>query len=478
MVVAIGGLVALTTGAIPIVALAVVALLAAVIVAARPDAAALLAVAILYSNAAVVAINQHGVPGAGAFVVPLLLLVTISYRVFARREPLLLPRAALWVVALLVIQIIGAMASREPIVATEGVKTFILEGLLLFVLLTNALRGYEMIRLAAIVVVVAAGVLGSLALVKGAIGGGEVGGFATTSKAVVNKDEGGGEKRHAGPIGEQNRWAQTLAVVLPVAVALGFADRSRTTRLLARAGIVGIAVGIVTTYSRGAVVGLALTGLVAVALRWVSARKAVAVAVVAAIGLAIVAPVFAGRASTVVSARSSIDGSAGEEGGDGSFANRATEATAALAVFFRHPVVGVGPGLFPTYFQDEARRLGADRIVGVNRESHNLYLGLAAEMGLTGLIAFGGVVGSIFGPVVAVRTRHLRRRPDVAGLATGMALALVTYLTTGLFLHFGYIRYFWLLAALAAAMGMVHVEDEEPTALAARTGAPQRTGEI
>ena len=148
-------------------------------------------------------------------------------------------------------------------------------------------------------------------------------------------------------------------------------------------------------------------------------------------------------------------------------------ASAAVAVFVHHPVVGVGPGLFPTYFQDEARRLGADRIVGVDRQAHNLYLGLAAETGILGVLAFGGVLVATLAPLASARRRLRADRPDLASLSTGYAMAVVVYLTTGLFLHFAYIRYFWLIAGLAAAAGVV--AREEQATLAAPPRVPAAT---
>lgn len=473
VVVAVGA--AAATGAVPLAALVAVGLIAAVLVAARPGVAALVAVGLLYSNAVVIAVNSHGAPGAMAAMVPLLFMVTVSFRIFARREPFVLPRPGLWVVALLLAQALGAMSSRDPISSVGTWQASLLEGLLLFLLVTNAIRGYEMIRMAALVLVIAAAALGTLTLVQDVTGAkGDFGGFATKSKAVVGQDSSGnGSSRHAGPIGEQNRWAQSLAVVLPLAIGLALTDRVRAVRLTARIAIPGILVGIVLTYSRGAVVGLVLTGLVALALRWVRVKVAVAVAAVAIIALGALAPVYVTRASTVVNAGSSVSGSASAQA-DGSISNRTTEAYAAIAVFSRHPIIGVGVGLFPTYFQDEARKQGAARIVGVNREAHDLYLGIAAESGLLGLMAFAGLSGSILSSLATVRRRAQGIRDDVAGLATGFALAFVTYLTTGIFLHFAYIRYFWMLAALAAAMGMVKVV--APGANPAFEGGPANNG--
>ncbi len=462
-IVAVGGAcgVAGVVGFVAVAGLA--AVLAGVLVLARPQYAGHVAIGLVLSNAPVVLLREHGLPGAVAFLVPLLLAVSLGHRTFVRREPLVLPHAVVWAVALLVVQIVSALASRDPQRSVTAVQGFLVEGFLLFVLVVNVLRDREAVRTAVLVVVVVSGLLGSLSLVKEVSGdhGNDFGGFASMSAAVIGAGDGDGDgsPRHAGPIGEQNRWAQTLAMVLPLAIALMTTESSRSRRYAATAATVGIAAGIVFTYSRGAAVGLALTGLVATAVRWVRPRTALVVAVATVATMSVVAPTFAARTTTILGAWSSI---AGEEespvvegdGPDGSISNRAVEGQAALNVFTRHPVIGVGPDLFSSYFQDEARAEGADRIVGVERQAHTLYLGLAAETGVTGLVAFIGVVAAIIVPLAALRRRTLAARRDVAGLATGAALAVVTYLTTGLFLHASYIRFFWLIAALATALGV------------------------
>ena len=49
------------------------------------------------------------------------------------------------------------------------------------------------------------------------------------------------------------------------------------------------------------------------------------------------------------------------------------------------------------------------------------------------------------------RKRCLHRHPDLANMITAFTLALVAYLATGLALHFSYVRYFWLMLALAGS---------------------------
>ncbi len=369
VVVAVAGALGAAAVGRPLLVLGLGAVLVGLLIADRPPLATLLAVALLYSNAVVVVTTQHGVPGIAAGVIPLLLAVTVAHRTIVRGQPLVLPVATPWVVALLLVQVVGALASRDPETSLATVATFATEGLALFLLVAVAAEGARMLRQAALVLVVLATLLSALSLVQMLTGTEDDDhlGFAQVSQAVVGRDDvtGQGEARHAGPIGEQNRWAQTLAVVLPLAIALAATDRTVGGRLVGAVGIVGIATGIVLTYSRGAAVGLLLAGLVAVALRWVPRRAALVVAALAVVGLVGFAPLYVSRTSTVVTAGGSTGDPAAEldpmaaPGPDGSFTNRATEAKAALAVFAQHPVVGVGPGLFPSYFQDEARRQGA-----------------------------------------------------------------------------------------------------------------------
>lgn len=469
------GLVAVAVGVLaagaaldrPILALVAGAACAALVVADRPPAATVVCIGLVFSNAVVVATTEHGVPTSFAAIVPLLLLVTVGHRTCIDRRPIVLPRATPWVVGLLVVQLVSGATSRQPATSLAEVTTFVVEGLALWLLLANAARSADVLRAGAVVIVLSAAGLSLLSVGQevGVLDGGDASGFAQVSDAVVARDEATGqegERRHAGPIGEQNRWAQCLAMVVPLAVALAARDRSAAVRLASLASIPAIGAGIVLTYSRGAAVGLVLAALVAVLLGWVPRAATVAALALVVVALTVGAPVFASRASTVVTARGSATGeTSGAEDAetDGSFANRSVEASAAVAVFVHHPLVGVGPGLFPTYFQDEARRLGAERIVGVDRQAHNLYLGIAADSGLLGLAAFTGVVATTLGPLAACRRRLLARRPDRAALATGYAMAIVVYLTTGLFLHFAYIRYFWLFAGLAAAMGVLPEEE-------------------
>lgn len=458
----LGSLAGAGTAISPFVTMAALAaMLFVLILLNQPDVGTVAVVAVIFSNAAVLATKFHQVPSWVAALVPLLLAVPLAHIICTQRRGFLIVRPAVWLGGFLVVQILGTLLSADPDVSRADLATFATEGFLLYLLITNVVRSVDVMRRAAWALVVVAALLGALSFYQEVTKtySSNYGGFSQMSQAAFGGNAPGASKtrRHAGPIGEQNRWAQSLAMVLPLAVALAASDRRKKLRLVALLAIGGILLGIAMTYSRGAVVGVALTLLFAVAVRWVRVRHAVIGAVLVVVAISIAAPSYISRASTVtdVAASAQTNNVSAQPGQvDSSFQSRAAEGTAAALAFIDHPVFGVGTGLFPSYYQSYARTLGL-RVVGVQRQAHSLYLGVAAENGAFGLVTFGGVVVSTLRMLARARKHALASRPDLAALCTGWALGLFTYMTTGIFLHFAYIRYFWLFAALAAAAARV-----------------------
>jgi putative inorganic carbon (hco3(-)) transporter len=137
------------------------------------------------------------------------------------------------------------------------------------------------------------------------------------------------------------------------------------------------------------------------------------------------------------------------EPSDGAILGRATSNLAALNVFADHPVLGVGPGRYQTDFsQQYANELGLRRFT-TPRRAHSLYLEVAADTGILGLVTFLGAVGTTLHGLWIVRRRWLTERPEHAHLAIALFLSVAAYMLSGVFLHLAYIRYFWLLMAVA-----------------------------
>ena len=122
------------------------ALMLGIAIILRPDVATLTTIAILYTNAAVVAVRFHGVPlFVGAFV-PLLLVVPLARDLVVRRLPVVAPPMLGWMVVLLFIYLLSALFSSDTSVSWDAVVVFVVEGFGLYFLLINVIRTPEMLR--------------------------------------------------------------------------------------------------------------------------------------------------------------------------------------------------------------------------------------------------------------------------------------------------------------------------------------------
>ncbi len=428
------------------------------------ELAALVGVFLLYSNAVVVAVNHNGVPGPAVLLVPVLLAAPLGISIL-RGSALVLPPALPWIVAFVIVQFAGALLAADPLVALGELATSVTEGLVLVVLVVHAFRDESALRRALFALLAAAGLVGGLVVLQQLTGRFDETFFGFAQLGVGSLDDPAsatGQPRLAGPIGEENRFGQIMAVAVPIGFfGIGLA-RTRVGRLLVFAALLLSVAGAALSFSRGVAVGLALGFAILVALRAIPWR-AVAVGLLGVVVVAIAAPQYGSRLATLaeVVGPGLVHGP-GLRNADGAIRGRSTEMIAAGLMFADHPVVGVGPGMARHHYRRYAEIAGG-KVRSEARQTHSLYLGLAAEHGLLGAIAFAGIVGVTGIDLLRTRRRFAHSRPDAARAATALLGALLVYLTTSLFLHMAYVRYFWLVLALAAAAGMLSRSGDAPS---------------
>jgi O-antigen ligase len=272
-------------------------------------------------------------------------------------------------------------------------------------------------------------------------------GFGQVGDGAVVTENAEGEEvtqpRLAGPIGEKNYYAQYLLMLVPLGGYLVVSERRRLLRAAAAVATALTLVGISLTFSRGAAVGLMVVVLALAILGYIRPRQLAIVGVVIGL-LLIVAPGYVARLTRIAD----VVTTAGQV--DEAVAGRLGENAAAMLAFFDHPVVGVGPAQFRLYYEGYAREIGADQHTGTRR-AHSLYLSTAAELGIVGVIAMLGVLGSTIRALWRSRRHWLATDPDQARLPTAFLLSLISFLTTAAFLDLAYARYFWLMLGVAAA---------------------------
>jgi O-antigen ligase len=255
---------------------------------------------------------------------------------------------------------------------------------------------------------------------------------------------------------------------------LAIGERSRVRRLLAL-GAAGItSLGVALTFSRGAAIGFVLLFGIMFLMGYLKWKHLLAVVLGAAIVLTAV-PVYTERLAELVAVSESV-GDTGIDQADGAIQSRVTEGLAALLAWADHPVIGVGPGQFPQYYRQYAEVVGI-RVLARDREAHNLYLGMAAELGILGITVFLIILGLTFRDLIRARRAVQVLDPLMAAIVTGFMFAILAYLATGIFLHMSFIRYFWLMLGLAAAsavvaMAIVKAHEAKATADATADGLP------
>jgi O-antigen ligase len=424
------------------------------------DACLLVFFFIFWANLAVVLSRFHGVPQVIASGVVLLLLVPLARHMVFERQALVVTPVLPLVLTFLAALFLSAALSKDPGVSRAAVVGYLTEGLLLFLLVSNAVRTTRALRQIVWVLILAGSFMGAASVYQEVTHtyANDYGGLAQVDRL----NSGGGfniapsdapkilRPRLGGPLGSENRYAQILAVVLPLALLQVFRGRTTRLRLAAGAGALLITGGLCLSFSRGGAVAVAATLVAMVVLRELRLRHLLALVAILAAFVVLVVPDYVTRLSSLggITALSSSDPS---QNVDAAIEGRQTENLAAWNTFLDHPVVGVGPGVyFRDYSRDYANRLGL-RYLQSERRGHSLYLELAADTGVIGLGAFLAMVGTALA-LLYRRARQWRQRdPERALLASSLFFGLFAYLASGVFLHLSYQRYFWVLLALASA---------------------------
>ncbi len=436
-----------------LVALALLPLLMALV--ARPGRAVIVFAGVFYLNLPVLIAHHLHASGALSSAFALLLVGPLLGYLVVGRRPLVATPALVLMIGYLVVLTLSAIAAgggRSGTVAP--IVTFLTEGLLLYLLVSNVVRTPAQLRAVMWTVVLAGALMGLVSLWQELTHSyhATLGGFAQVDDtgfdvgtALTGKDL---RPRLAGPIGEKNRYAQVLLVLLPLAVARARAEQRRSLRLLGAGCAALILCGAMLTFSRGAAVALGILVLAMAAVRMISLRQLL-VALLATVALvAVIAPDYVARVQTLGGADAAFSQSPGT---DAAIQGRATENLAALHVFRDHPLLGVGPGQFFARYSAQYGNALDLRFLAGNRRAHSLYLEIAADTGLLGLATFLAIVGVTMGQLWALTEFWRRRDPELAMLARALLLALLAYMATGVFLQLAYQRYFWFLLALANA---------------------------
>ena len=270
--------------------------------------------------------------------------------------------------------------------------------------------------------------------------------------SVVDPYESTDPLRLNGPIDDPNAYAQILITLVPLTWGVMLIRGPILYRILAAVAVGLVLITLVATHSRSALVTLAL---LSIAMLFVWHRRRIVSAIVVfvflvSVGAALAPPSYYARLAELV--EFTTNSSSDVATGDVALRGRSAEMHIAIEMALDHPVLGIGVGHYVRNFQAYSNRLGfLPR--QQDRQAHSLYLEIAAERGIVGLVAFAALIFVAFRPALTARRQLLSQgRIDEARVIEAFAIALGAYLVFALVLHQAYEHYFWVtLAGLLAA---------------------------
>src|ERR1700722_15273210 len=251
-----------------------------------------------------------------------------------------------------------------------------------------------------------------------------------------------GEARVYGPPGtelaDNNGFGLALNMSLPMFIYLARNEESKAVRIGFYVAFFAALVGVVLSYSRGALVGLFFVMVVIAVQSKHKIRALIGVFVICGVLLAAAPKQWIERMETLKTAQKT-DASAQERFNSWNFA-------AHLAYEF--PVLGGG---FKTFTEPLYQRYGLSLIseLGTEYGPHSIYFQMLAEHGFPGLFLFLALIGSCMWS--ALRVKRIFRRIDrdhwLVMYANMIIASLVAYAASGAFLGFAYFDLFYQIVA-------------------------------
>lgn len=266
-----------------------------------------------------------------------------------------------------------------------------------------------------------------------------------------------------------NDLAALTILQLSMAAGLLVTEPKGWVRRAALIGVFVLTLLVFMTQSRGALLGLAIFGLLAL----IGQRHRLrAIAFAAALGGVVLVAAPSGvwtRLEGLMHARDSTNLSQVDK--EGSAEQRFEIWQTAGRIIADHPVFGVGWGAYPNAnaAYSPLRAAGGLARLGA-RDTHSTYLNLLAETGVPGFLLFLALIGSTIFHAERIRRRVKSRLPKAARQLYLLELGLLGFLAAGIFASYSRLSFLYLHLVLIYAVAEACRRDDDAlrTAVQAR----------
>lgn len=250
----------------------------------------------------------------------------------------------------------------------------------------------------------------------------------------------------AGSVGffsNQGDFGVAMCVVWPLAGMLLIGEEKKISRIIFLVCLLGFTGATFVSSSRGALLALAVTA----AIGWIRNPKRILAGLIVA--LLLLAGVYLLPGANKARLQSALHPES-----DSTVNIRLNLWRAGLDMFTSHPILGVGPGNFPSVYYSQYPKLDASNVITA---PHNIFIQASSELGLMGTLPLLAMMLFLFR--LNARTRKMLRTTGEAGrqrleyrLATALDLALIAYVVSGSFLTVLYYPHLWVLLGMSVGV--------------------------
>ena len=411
----------------------------------RPDWGVLILIFITYTRFSDNLIDYYGLPSVARAYISFLVLV-IAIRWISFKE---IPKGwekAIWpILAYGVISFTSSLAKGNFELAQTALLDYVKDAIIA-IIITILLRDSSTFKKTMWLLLIVGIFLGGISVYQYVSQDftNPIGGFGQTDfKNIVGKEK---DFRVSGPVGDPNYYAQIMLVLFPIGFERFWNDKSKVKKIIALLSFILTLSAVVLTFSRGGFVALLITGILLIIYFKLDVARIIFILLVMFLFIQFLPDNYLSRMETLSFL---VPGSETDPRTEVSYRGRISEVVVGLQMFLDNPVLGVGYNNYNINYLDYSRRLGIDPRFEY-RSAHSLYVEVAAETGILGLMVYTFILYQVFSGIVK-SWRQLKEHgeDEQASMVAGFAIGFIGYLAAALFIHDAYPRYFWLLVGIA-----------------------------
>jgi len=241
--------------------------------------------------------------------------------------------------------------------------------------------------------------------------------------------------RVTGGVDNPNYFTVSLNVAFFISIGIFLQEKSFFKKTVLVAIAIFLIVAFVFTFSRGGAVAFVAT----FAYMIVRQRRRVGFLVAILILIALLIPFIPEDYIQRLSPAYAIK--------DPSVLSRLYAWKAALIMWSKHPIIGIGAGSFLRLVPEYLPIGYAKHMV-----THNSYFGILAELGTLGFVLFLALIFGAYRSIRSFPNTVMGKESDLRYICLGLELAFISFLVSSMFLNAEYLKELWLIFGLGAAL--------------------------